>query len=121
MNNYDTLKAWADIVIERFEYKIVQLKVGSTGELLNSFTSQLFVDSGGNVEKIVFGFLYYGRFVDMGVGSGAKFGEAGLGNNRRAKPWMGKVFFGQVAELGRILAEKTGQQAQIAIFESIDC
>jgi hypothetical protein len=119
MDNYDTLEAWAKIVIERFELKITHLKIGSRGELLKSFASQLYADSGGDVSKIVFGFLYYGRFTDMGVGKGVKIGQAGVGNNRRVKPWYAKVFFGQVYKLGKILAEKTGQQAQIAVFEGL--
>jgi hypothetical protein len=118
-NNFKTLKDWADIVLERFELKISKLQVNDTGELLKSFTSQLYRDSAGDVEKITFTFLYYGRFPDMGVGKGVKFGQAGKGNNRIIKPWFSKTFFGQVYKMGKILAENTGQQAQIMILENM--
>jgi hypothetical protein len=120
MNNFDTLEAWTKIVIERFEMKINHLKIGDTGELLATLTQQLYSDSEGDVDKITFGFLYYGRFPDMGVGRGVKLGEAGTGNNRKIKPWFAKTFFSQVYKLGKILAEKTGNQAQIAIIEGIE-
>jgi len=120
MSNNDTLQAWADIVLERFQQKVIQLRIHSSGDLLKSLTSQLVSDSNGDIDKIVFGFLYYGRFADMGVGKGVKISEVGVGNNRKAKPWFAKVFFSQVSELGRILAEKTGKQAQIAIIEGLN-
>jgi hypothetical protein len=134
-SNYETLKAWADIVIKRFETKIRQLNIISDGnhktkggplinsfsdpELIRGYASQLINDANGDVEKIKFGFVYYGRFPDMGVGRGVKFGQAGIDNNRRVKPWFSKVFFSQVARLGEILEDKTGERAQIAIIEEI--
>lgn len=115
-----TLQAWADIVIEKWETKIRRLRVQDTGELVRSFQAHLSVNSGGNTEKIVFTYLYYGKFPDMGVGKGVPLELVGKKGTRRARPWMGKIFFSQLQQLGRIMAEKTGQQAVINIIEAIE-
>jgi hypothetical protein len=39
---------------------------------------------------------------------------------RVKKPWYTKVFFGQVNQLARIMAEKYGQQAALGIVENIE-
>jgi len=116
-NQYETLKAWADIVIERWELRISQLGVVDTGELLRSFQAQVNTDANGNGEKIVFTYAYYGRFPELGVGKGIK---AGIESNRKKKPWYTKIFFGQVNQLARIMAEKYGQQAIAGIIENIE-
>ena len=110
----DTVRAWADIVIQRFESRIVKLNVVETSELLRSFTSQVTLDSRGDPVKIVFTFLYYGIFPDMGVGKGVKYDQVSS-SNRRPKPWYSKQFAAEVAKLGRIMAEKYGARAQDAI------
>ena len=114
---YETLRAWADIVIERWEYRVAQLDVVDSGELLKSFQAQVHVDSNGSGEKIVFAFAYYGRFVELGVG---KYVSAGMESNRKKKPWYTKIFFGQVNQLARIMSEKYGQEAALAICEQIE-
>ena len=116
-NQYDTLKAWADIVIERWENRIAQLNVMDTGELLRSFQAQVAMDANGNGEKIIFTYAYYGRFSELGVGKGVK---AGMDSRRQKKPWYTKVFFGQVNQLARIMAEKYGQEATMKIAEQIE-
>jgi len=116
-NRYETLKAWADIVIERWEFRIAALNVVDTGELLRSFQAQVTADSNGNGEKIVFTYAYYGRFPELGVGKGV---PAGTASNRKQKPWYTKIFFGQVNQLARIMAEKYGQEAIVGIVEMIE-
>jgi hypothetical protein len=116
-NQYETLKAWADIVIERWENRIAQLKVMDTGELLRSFQAQVVMDANGNGEKITFTYAYYGRFTELGVGKGVK---AGMDSRRQKKPWYTKIFFGQVNQLARIMAEKYGQDAAMKIAEQIE-
>jgi hypothetical protein len=116
-NQYETLKAWADIVIERWELKISQFNVYDTGELLRSFQTHVQLDANGVGEKITFAYAYYGRFVELGVG---KYVKAGMESNRKKKPWYTKIFFGQVNQLARIMAEKYGQQAALAIVENIE-
>ncbi|MDR0661221.1 MAG: hypothetical protein LBG19_10600 [Prevotellaceae bacterium] len=115
---YETLKAWSDIVIERWELRISQLKIIDTRELIRSFTYHVTNDANGNPEKILFAFAYYGKFVDMGVGKGIPASAAPTGN-RKPKPWHSKVFFGQVQQLSRILAEKYGIKAEQMIIERL--
>ncbi|MDR0754510.1 MAG: hypothetical protein LBF04_03890 [Prevotellaceae bacterium] len=115
-NQHETLEMWAKYVIERWERRISDLNVISTKELLNSFKHQVIRDSGGNLQKIIFTYAYYGSFADLGVGKGVK---AGLKSNRKKKKWYTKVFFGQVNKLAKIMAEKYGQQAAISIVENI--
>jgi hypothetical protein len=114
-NQHETLKAWADIVIERWENRIAQLSVMDTGELLRSFQAQVTMDANGNGEKITFTYAYYGRFTEMGVGKYAPFGSG----KRTAKPWYSKIFFSQVQRLGEIISEKTGAEAELAIIRYI--
>jgi hypothetical protein len=114
-NQYETLKAWADIVIERWELRVISLGVIDSGELLNSFHAHVVMDANGNGEKIEFVFAYYGQFLDMGVGKHAPFGSG----KRNAKPWYSKIFFSQVQRLGEIIAEKTGAEAELFIIRYI--
>ena len=112
----ETLEAWANIVIERWETKISALNVIDTGELLRSLDAHVTLDANGNGEKITFFYAYYGRFVELGVGKGIK---AGMESSRVKKPWYTKVFFGQVNRLSEIMAEKYGEQAVMGIVELI--
>ena len=65
-----TLEAWADIVIKNWVAKIMSLKIHDTFALARSFEHHVWMNSGGDPERVEFAFLYYGRFVDMGVGEG---------------------------------------------------
>ena len=115
-----TVEAWAKIVIERWEQKIERLKIGHSGNLAKSFTQHVITQSNGSPEKIEFAFEYYGKFVDMGVGRGVKLADVGSGNNyRKRKPWYSPVFFGQVKEMAKILAEKYGMKGQLSIVTGI--
>lgn len=108
------VRAWADIVIRRWVTKVTQLKVVETTELLRSFTSQVSLDARGDPFKIVFTFLYYGIFPDMGVGKGVKFPNVAT-SNRRAKPWYSRQFMAEVHKLAELMAERYGQRALEAI------
>lgn len=115
-----TVEAWAKIVVERWEQKIERLKIGHSGNLARSFTHHVITQSNGSPEKIEFAFEYYGKFVDMGVGRGVKLADVGTGNNyRKRKPWYSPVFFGQVKEMAKILAEKYGMKGQLSIVTGI--
>jgi hypothetical protein len=118
MDQTQTIQAWADYVIERWELEIIRLGINSTGQLLKSFTSTIITQSGGNVEKIIFAYEYYGKFVDMGVGRGVKIGNPN--SSRAPKAWYNKTFFGQVKKLGEILQEKYSDAAAVSIVESIE-
>jgi len=113
-----TAKAWADIVIEKWEQKMIRLNVGKTKDLLNSFEATVTAESNGNPKLIEFAFLYYGKFVDMGAGKGVKAGEW-EGTKRQPKSWYSRTFFGQLQALGDILGEKYAQKGAMAIVENI--
>lgn len=113
-NSIDIVTAWADIVIQRWETKISRLGIIETQELLRSFTSQVELDAQGDPFKILFTFLYYGIFPDMGVGKGVKYDQV-AGSNRRAKPWYSKQFAAEVRKLAGFMAERYGERAQEAI------
>lgn len=120
VNYSEMARQWADIVIERWIRKIRELHIGSTGELVKSLEAQVAVDSNGNPAKITFLYLYYGRFVDMGVGRGVKLGIKS--ETRERKPWYSSVFMKQVAVLGRKMAEKYGYDVAslpLRAFENI--
>lgn len=114
-----TVQAWADIVIERWETKIERLKIGHSGNLVNSFYHHVKTQANGNVELITFSFEYYGKFVDMGVGRGVKIADVEF-SNRRPKPWYSKVFFSQLEKLKDILADKYATKAQLAIITNVE-
>lgn len=118
MDQTQTIQAWADYVIERWELEIIRLGINSTGQLLKSFTSTIITQSGGNVEKIIFAYEYYGKFQDMGVGNGVKIGNPS--SSRVPKPWYNKVFYGQVKRLAEIMQEKYSNAAAVSIVESIE-
>lgn len=114
ITHYQTAVAWADIVLERWERKILTLKVIDTGELLNSLMHQVETDSNGNPNKIVFAFLYYGIFPDMGVGKGTTL-EQRDDSTRKRKQWYSKQLWREVRTLGTIIAEKYGERAANAV------
>jgi len=119
VNKIETVKRWAEIVIERWQSRMAALDVGDTGELLRSFQSQVEVDSNGDPQKITFAFLYYGRFPDMGVGRGVKIGDRSTA--RQPKLWYSSVFLKEVNKLGKMMAAKYGIEAaqEISAFNGV--
>ncbi|MBR6457372.1 MAG: hypothetical protein IKS71_02125 [Bacteroidales bacterium] len=103
---FEMTRRWAEITIERWQRRIEALGIGRTGELARSFEAHVTADSKGDPEKITFAFLYYGRFVDMGVGRGRR---------GQRKPWYSSVFRKEVAKLGFFMASKYGYDAALAI------
>jgi len=65
-----TLEAWADIVIKNWIAKIMKLQAYDTMALSESFGRHVVGNSNGVPERVEFAFMFYGRFVDMGVGKG---------------------------------------------------
>lgn len=109
-------QAWADITIDRWKRRMEVLEVGTTGELLKSFTAHITSDAAGDPAKITFAFLYYGRFPDMGVGRGVKLSDTPDPTGRRKiKPWYSDTFRTEVAKLGRMMAARFGIEAAEAI------
>jgi hypothetical protein len=114
-----SVEAWAIIVIKRWESKISQLGIGSTGALAKSFLQHVFSQASGDPEKIDFTFNDYGKFVDMGVGKGVTISQRGIGT-RTAKPWYSVTFYSEVKRLGEILSQKYAYQAQTSILNQIE-
>ncbi|MBR3653255.1 MAG: hypothetical protein IKN60_04805 [Bacteroidales bacterium] len=109
-------QAWADITIDRWKRRMEVLEVGSTGELLKSFTAHITSDAAGDPAKITFAFLYYGRFPDMGVGRNVKLSDTPDPTGRRKiKPWYSETFRIEVVKLGRMMAARFGIEAADAI------
>lgn len=107
---------WAEITIDRWKKRMATLEIGSSGELLKSFTAQVVSDAKGDPTKITFAFLYYGRFPDMGVGRGVTLDMTpDPSGHRKVKPWYSDTFRAEVVKLGRMLAAKYGLDAAQAI------
>ena len=98
---------WAEIVIERWQKRIARFRIGSTGALVRSFTSAVETDAKGDVSKIAFTYLYYGMFVDMGVGRGTKYEQRGT-TNRKVKPWYSSIVRKEIYKLGELMIERHG-------------
>jgi hypothetical protein len=129
-NNTDlalTLEAWADIVLKNWLQKIMKMHIIDTMSLAKSLEHHVYLNSNGNPERVEFAFMYYGRFVDMGVGEGKvqngsvknRSAEKGF-KERIARKWYSPVFYSEVMKLQNILAEKYGLKAAQTIAESID-
>lgn len=103
----ENLQAWSDIVIERWRKRISRLKINDTRALSRSFQVMVEKDANGDPEKITFTFLYYGKFVDMGVGKDTNLSQRGQ-TNRKAKPWYTTGFRKEISKLAGIMAEKYG-------------
>lgn len=119
------------IALERFKDKFEKFGIGDSDELIKSLAMDMVSGSGGDFQKIQFFFLYYGTFVDMGVGKGVKIGdvkEASMsrrlegrrsGNRRRPKKWYSKTMHGEVNALADILREQYGTKGILQIIENI--
>lgn len=126
----ETLRAWANIVLEIWLNKMDELNMFNyTNQLADSLVSHVVSEAGGNYKRVEFFFLYYGKFVDMGVGNGIKIDTSrALRNERRdqrfssrkPKPWFTKPLYGQISRLRQIMAEKYARKGAIAIIENID-
>jgi hypothetical protein len=126
-NKKITAEAWADIVIEKWQKEIDRLKIKSTGDLYNSF-ERVVTSNGGGLERIEFEYLFYGWFVNMGVGRGQNAGDVSENNDtakllgsraRKPKKWIYKTLGKQTIALAEIMAKKYGDEGQSAIVNFI--
>jgi hypothetical protein len=123
INNRITLEQWANITIKEWLKKIDSLGINRTGALSNSFESTVVTNSGGDMEKIVFAFDYYGKMVDWGVGNGvpSELRDALLSSGlstRHRKEWY-KQFYHELAVLKYLYIEKLQIQGQAIIINTI--
>lgn len=123
-----TVEAWKDIAEMRVDVKIDKHHIGWNFALERSIRSSMEVD-GQMPTSVTFEFLYYGRFVDMGVYRGVFLSDvphhkkevrSGLsGSNRVAKPFWSRTFYAEVKKLTEILAKKYGLMGCMAIQEGL--
>jgi len=123
-NIEEAVAKWLQYAVERFEVSIVKKKIGVSNALLNSFFTDIIKGSGGSVAKLELRFLFYGRFVDMGVGRGVPIGSQSalkekffekrnkLGQlhkyGRTKKAWYSKTKARELGKLSKILAKEFG-------------
>ena len=103
---------WTNITVLKLKSSLQTKKVGKTGKLLSSFLSSVNVGSGEYI-KILISYMYYGKFVDMGVGKGVDMATALRGGSfkRKRKVWYSKTIGQEVSKLSFFMARKAGSQA----------
>jgi hypothetical protein len=110
INTQQTLELWAMYTIKEWLKKIRELNIGKTGHLASSFEATVVTSAGGNIEKVLFAFEYYGQMIDWGVGKGVPvelrdaLNASGL-SKRKKKEWF-KQFYHEVAVLKYVYAER---------------
>ena len=119
------LVAWAEMMIEIWQEKLILMDVNDTWELYNSFTQHVYAQSGGDSSRINFAFREYGFYVNSGVGKEVYVGNPGdleeiavlnvvTGSfyiNRQPKPWFDKGWYRSVYALRRDVARIYGEAA----------
>lgn len=128
--NY-TVEKWAEFVVKDWQKKIKSLKIGKTDAFTRSFAENLFRNSGGDIDKVALQFLFYGRFVDMGVGKGVRWDDVGelkmsrkydgrqTGNRRKPKRWYSQNLFYSTRKLAELLSERYAEKSQMVIMEEL--
>ncbi len=115
-----TIDAWAEILVKMWRNKITELDIGESGTLFDSFAVDVISNSGGSPERVDFAFMFYGRFVDMGVGSGVYVGNPGQVDTKRIpKRWYSSTFISQTIKLREILSEKFGRLGAAVMAENL--
>ena len=112
----DYYQAWAKMMVTIWLDKIATLNIRDTGALFSSFQTQVAMQANGDVDKIVFSYLYYGRMVDMGVGRGLKMEDSG----KKGKPWYNKAWYHSIKLLTEKRVEIYGEEFQAMIFETLN-
>jgi hypothetical protein len=131
----EVISQWLIIAIERFQEALKKNKVGVTDKLFKSFLSNVIRSSGGQVSRIEIEFLFYGRYVDMGVGKGfpigghksfrdfSRYRDARgrlLKMGRKPKKWYSKTKTFEIGKLTTLLAEQYGLQTAKAVESALD-
>jgi hypothetical protein len=115
-----TVQAWSDILLENWLDNMHKLRIGYTFDLENSIQYGIEQGSDKLPSAIEFSFMFYGKFVDMGVGNGVKLEDVKSGfHNRRPKKWYSKTFYGQTLKLSMILAQKYARIAAVNLVENL--
>lgn len=125
---YKIVYDWARYANKDLGKMLDKKHIGKTFELIKSRKFRVLFN-GSTPSSVIFDFLYYGKFVDMGVGKGWKLGdlkgnqtiykETGI-KGRKATKWYSKTIFPEANTLAKILAEEFGIQAINMVNENID-
>ena len=67
LSEREIAEAWAKITIQLWRKNLNRMKIGqnSSGDLNQSFKFKVISGSRGNVDRIEFGFNYYGKFLGI--------------------------------------------------------
>ena len=115
---------WLAISIERFRANITKLKIGSTGELYNSFVGSLLSAAGADELRLRLVYAIQGMYSDMGVGRGMGKGATKetadyrrlrndkgklLRHERRAKKWYSRQMSHETKSLAELYSDLVGR------------
>jgi len=109
------LEKWAQITIEKWQWNLVSKNLVYSGELLRSFTYQVYADAGGDSTMISFAFNYYLKMLDMGVGKGVSFEGSGKESGRKKYKVYSSSIYSQIMRLLELLQAQYAQQGAKAI------
>lgn len=114
-------RKWTEITVLRLKSSLQTKKVGKTGKLLTSFAYSVSVGNGEYI-KILLSYMYYGKFVDMGVGKGINMATALSGGNfkRKRKVWYSQTIGKEITKLSFFMARKAGAQAANILLDFPD-
>ena len=122
MEQSETIKSWAETVIEIWIDRMIRLGVNNPFYHADGFHYYLHQASGGDVSKIDFVFQYFLKFTDMGVGRNVTMETRNelVNNNRPRRQWYNKVFLLEVKKLANILAVQYARKGVLTICENIN-
>jgi len=105
-------KAWAEMMVNIWQDRMILYKIRDSGALLDSFKQQVIMQSGGDIGKIVFSFLYYGRMVAMGVHKGLTYENMFLEEGKKKpKDWYTKPLYHSLMVLNEKRAQIYGKES----------
>ena len=110
------LAKFAQIVIEKWQFNVVQKKLIRTADLLRSFEFTVSGEADGDKAVISFVFNYYLRMLEMGVG---KYSPIGTSSNRRRYKVFTKTFNAEVYRLTELLANQYATEGALTVLRNI--
>lgn len=111
---------FAKYVVEKWQSKVKELNINSTGELARSFVYEVRTNAAGDPDLIRFMFNWYGRMVDMGVGRGVTLADAGLRSKRQAKKWFTPVLYAEIKRLGELLCKDIAIKFNMSVLDALE-
>lgn len=129
----EVLFQWADNVIQRWLKEMEVQGITDAKKLSNTFERYVYNASGGNHTKIVFMYVDYLRYLDLGVGKGEKYKRIKLdpdfyagvkypetkGFKYQVKPWFLPILKQRTYSLQKILERKFAEYAETIILKGV--